>query len=80
MKGYYITEEYAKQLGWLDNQEIQKVLQKTLIAITINDLLDYDIDIENKSEIIKEHSNWFYEKYFETIIEGYKNAIEYVKI
>jgi len=76
MKGYYITEEDAIKYGLLNDTEIKNTLQQTLIVITIKDLEENKIKVENQFDLLEMCSDWFYKNYFDSLIESFRNIFE----
>lgn len=74
MLGYFIPKEKAEQLGILSNPVISSELQRTILVITENDLLEgaeregkRDIDLSEKRFV--EFADWFYRNYYDSLIE-----------
>jgi hypothetical protein len=75
MKGYFISQEKAIELGLLENPAISANLQKVIIAITEKDVIEHQVANENKAfaltdKKIEEVSNWFYKNYYEAFLEN----------
>ena len=70
MNGYFITEEQAKELGLLNNPEINLHLQKTIVVITENDIKNSKENIKLSKLKINEMANWFYKNYYNGLIES----------
>ncbi len=71
MKGYFISQEDAKRLGLLDNSKIVSNLQKTIIAITENDLQNEYPNLNVQEQKVTEFAKWFYENYYQTLLESF---------
>lgn len=74
MKGYFISQEEATKLGLLENSAVSLNLQKVIIAITENDVVEYQMSNEKKVQIlseqkIEETANWFYRNYYDSFLE-----------
>jgi alpha/beta superfamily hydrolase len=75
MNGYFISSEKAQQLGLLNNPSIRSELQKTIIAVTDKDVLEYQDTFNLKrselsEEEMEKYANWFYKNYFYSIMES----------
>jgi len=75
MKGYFITTEKAKELGLLSNPDVNSNLQKVIIAVTLKDVSEYQIEhaknpLEPTTEKIEETANWFYKNYYDVFLES----------
>ena len=75
MKGFFISEENANELGLLDLKSFSEKSQKTIIIVTENDINDFtakaqfsNIDLDN--EKIKGMSLWFYKNYYDSLLES----------
>jgi len=75
MKGFFISEENANELGLLELKSFSEKSQKTIIIVTENDINDFtakaqfsNIDLDN--EKIKGMSLWFYKNYYDSLLES----------
>ncbi len=73
MKGYFISDEKAKELGLLDKPNIAPHLQKTIVAITQNDISEYQQNVQLEEHQINEMANWFYENYYDNLINTFNS-------
>ncbi|TAE49594.1 MAG: hypothetical protein EAZ06_07655 [Cytophagales bacterium] len=82
MKGFFITEESAKSLGLLQNDDFLKNSYKTAIVVTqldFQNVIDEAIEqndtqyknIKLKEKDFEEYANWFYENYYDGIMESF---------
>ncbi|MDO9566180.1 MAG: hypothetical protein Q7J15_05530 [Candidatus Desulfaltia sp.] len=71
MHGYFITKEKAIEFGLLKNPLISAELQKTIIAITENDILEHQKDFHFCESHFSEIANWFYKNYYNNLIQTF---------
>jgi hypothetical protein len=78
MKGYFISDHKAEELGLIKNPKTFNELQKSLITITETDLNEYQKNQNNKNlkitrKKLDEISNWFYSCYYDNLMETISN-------
>ncbi len=71
MLGFFISKEQADELGLLENPTVASRLQKTIIAITENDVIENQKDAKLEERQSSEMANWFYENYFDSLIDTF---------
>jgi|GEM_PF-3715078 len=70
MNGYFILEDQAKKLGLIDDPQYSFALQKTIIAITENDVNEFNENSKLTVKNVKDIQIWFYQNYYDVFMEN----------
>jgi hypothetical protein len=76
MNGYYISSKQVRELGLLNNPEIAEHLKKTIIAITMDDLLVENGSVKFDGIKVEEMIIWFHKYYYESLIAAFVSFLE----
>jgi hypothetical protein len=71
MKGFFITQNIADKLGLTQSPITASLLQKTVIVITESDLQTEFINLEMNQEKLANFGKWFYENYYQNLMESF---------